>query len=316
MRYRNKIEKLVHKQILVHKADALAKVEFLKNTLLDNKDYKDCYNTIRTLEFESSKLNNKSNEFIDLHNKITTHKIELDNLLKKYGYSQKDLLPQFNCTKCHDEAILNNQWCTCYKKRLSEYLLHISGVNTKQLPQFKDSNINLFKEDAKVEIEKIYKKMEEYTNKLENTKHKVVTLIGKTGVGKTFLAECMIQNAIKNAYYTIYTTAFAINNDFLSYQLAPVEQKQEILSKYLDCDFLVIDDLGTEPRLNNITEEYFYIILNERISNNKNILITTNLSLDQIQDVYGDRIFSRIANQHKCVLINMRGQDLRIKKVS
>ena len=193
-------------------------------------------------------------------------------------------------------------------------LFNNSDIKNKKLPEFKDINFSVFGTDVVSEMKNLYKKLEDYSANLINAQKKIITLIGNTGVGKTYLAECTVNNAINNSFYTVYTTAFALGNEMLSYHLADLNNKKTILSKFLNCDFLVIDDLGSEPKYNNVTEEYLYLIINERLNKNKNTLITTNLDLEQIRNNYGERIFSRIANQNKCAIIKLQGKDLRLKK--
>ena len=105
-----------------------------------------------------------------------------------------------------------------------------------------------------------------------------------------------------------------MNNDFLQYCRASIEEKNEVLAPYLESDVLLLDDLGTEPLLNNITLDYLYLILNERILNNKSIIINSNLTLEELLDRYGERIFSRIVNKKTGLAIKFLGEDLRLKK--
>ena len=70
---------------------------------------------------------------------------------------------------------------------------------------------------------------------------------------------------------------------------------------YLDivntCDFLVIDDLGAEPVLQNVTNEYLLGIITERLRQGKHTVVTTNLTPEEIQEKYNDRIFSRLTEK-------------------
>ena len=74
----------------------------------------------------------------------------------------------------------------------------------------------------------------------------------------------------------------------------------------------MIDDLGTEPILKNITKEYLYNLINVRQVNNKPTFITTNLSLDNILERYDDRIFSRLGNKNLATNIQLTSSDKRV----
>ena len=80
----------------------------------------------------------------------------------------------------------------------------------------------------------------------------------------------------------------------------------------VNCDVLFLDDLGSENKIKNVTNEYLYLVLNERMLNHKKTVITTNLNLAQIQDVYGERIFSRLMHKKHSLKIKMEGKDLRV----
>ena len=124
----------------------------------------------------------------------------------------------------------------------------------------------------------------------------------------------MATHALSLGLMLKYTTAFNFNQDMLKYHCARLEDKGEIINPYLQSDILFIDDLGTENKINNVTDEYLYSILNERMQGHKKTVITTNLDFGQIQDLYGERIFSRLVHKKHSVKINFMGDDLRVKK--
>ena len=126
--------------------------------------------------------------------------------------------------------------------------------------------------------------------------------------------ECMATYAIEKGIKIKYITAFNFNQDMLKYHCARLEDKDEIMEDYLHSDILFIDDLGTENKINNVTKEYLYSVLNDRMTSHKSTVITTNLDFAQIQDVYGERIFSRLMHKKQSLKINFTGSDLRLKK--
>ena len=165
---------------------------------------------------------------------------------------------------------------------------------------------------TKVSFNLLIKLFKSYISKLKSTDKKLFLLSGQVGVGKTYILKATTHEAIKNGYFSLYTTAFDLNKSFLNYHCAKLENKDEIISKYLDCDLLLIDDLGTENKLNNVTTEYLYLIINQRLESGKNTIITTNLQIDQLKDLYDERIMSRISNKQTCITTNLTGNDLRL----
>ena len=132
-------------------------------------------------------------------------------------------------------------------------------------------------------------------------------MVGGTGTGKTFLLECMASDLINRGFNVMFTTAFALNDECRKYHFSLPSKVNE----FMDCDVLIIDDLGTEPLLKNITIEYLFNIINLRQKRYKPTLISTNLSLDDILNRYDDRIFSRLSNKITSLTISFNGIDMR-----
>ncbi|MBR4745544.1 MAG: ATP-binding protein [Clostridia bacterium] len=287
--------------------------EFMLDNALSHKDVEKLYKKCKSLQFDIAKLKYAGSSTTQKEKSLNDTKKELYALLNKYGIDRNSLKVKYNCPICHDKGIVDGKDCECLKHEMSEILLKESGINKDKLPAFSDVYFKIFGEQEK-EIRKIYDTLQKYTN-TNTTKH-VVTITGKVGVGKTHLIECMLNECVVNCNkYVIYTTAVGLNNDMLKYHTSPMDEKGDILQRYFDCDILFVDDLGTENVLKNVTCEYLYQILSERTRLNKNTIITTNLDMQQIMDVYDERIFSRIADQNNCLLIKMDGKDLRtIKK--
>ena len=105
-----------------------------------------------------------------------------------------------------------------------------------------------------------------------------------------------------------YKTAFELNELARLYHIG----KSYDFTDCLNADVLLIDDLGTEPVLKNVTKEYLYNLINIRQINNRATLISTNLSLDNIIERYDERIFSRLANKNLSATIQLFSKDKRI----
>ena len=79
----------------------------------------------------------------------------------------------------------------------------------------------------------------------------------------------------------------------------------------LSVPLLLIDDLGSEPMMRNITVEYLFTLLNERMAARRHTVIATNLSPLQLQQTYGERVSSRLLDRTRCAVIKLEGKDLR-----
>ena len=179
------------------------------------------------------------------------------------------------------------------------------------LHTFEKANFELF--DNPEEIKKLYKRLQNWCNTLQTTEYKNILLVGAPGVGKTYLVESICNNLISKNVVINYYTAFALNDLFLKYRTSFNENRAGLLDGVLQCDVLIIDDLGSEPNMKN-NEEYFYSVFNERLANNKNTIIATNLSLEQLFKRYGERTFSRLTNKSNSLFLQIENSDLRFKK--
>ena len=80
----------------------------------------------------------------------------------------------------------------------------------------------------------------------------------------------------------------------------------------IDAPLLLIDDLGTEPMMRNITVEYLFTLLNERALNKRHTVIATNLTPAQLQERYGERVTSRLLDRSQTIALLLKGKDLRL----
>ena len=79
----------------------------------------------------------------------------------------------------------------------------------------------------------------------------------------------------------------------------------------IEVPLLLIDDLGTEPMMRNITVEYLFTLLNERAANRRHTVIATNLSPVELKERYGERVASRVLDRSACATLKFTGKDLR-----
>lgn len=297
------------------KLDAEYQANINKFNVLENPEYKKLYNQCKLFALDVAKAEYGGKNASAVREAFKKQKALLYKKLTDEGIDIDSLYPKYSCPKCKDSGTINGEFCECFKKELSSELLSESGLSDNNLPTFDKISTEIVKNKKQREqYDNIVKVLKEYVNLIPNTSKHIITLIGEVGVGKTHLLKACVNEAIEKGLYCYFTTAFALNQDMLKYHLGSLEEKQSIIEKYLECDLLCIDDLGTENTIKNVTVEYLYLIINERFQAKRNTIITTNLNLEQIMENYDERIFSRIANKKDCVLINMVGDDLRLVK--
>ncbi|MCK9574448.1 MAG: ATP-binding protein [Clostridia bacterium] len=284
--------------------------EVLKNNL-----YYDLYKKENNLVVNIAKI-----EFLET--KADKEREELENIKRKkeqvlhaLNINPKDLEPKYNCKLCQDTGYVNDKMCACLKKAVTNELIKLSGMNLNPDRNFNNVNFGIFSDSVRANMQKIYDKLHTVTQKYPDTKIKSVYIAGNTGTGKTYLSECVANAFIERGFTVYYTTAFNLNNNFLKYHTTFDASKTQFLSPVLDCDALFIDDLGTEPILKNVTLEYLWLVLNERMQKGAFTFINSNLLTKELRDRYGDRIFSRLMNKSSSIILKIEGEDLRLKSI-
>ena len=144
------------------------------------------------------------------------------------------------------------------------------------------------------------------------TDYRSLYLYGPTGVGKTFLTNCIAKELIENSNSVIYVSSIRLfeilaNNTFKKNDNL---DGKDLADNILDCDLLIIDDLGTEM-VNSFTASALFNCINERHLRRKSVIISTNLSLAELRSTYSERVFSRITSNY--TLLKIYGEDLRMK---
>ena len=138
---------------------------------------------------------------------------------------------------------------------------------------------------------------------------------GDTGNGKTFLSNCIAKELIESGYSVIYFTAFQLFHLRARITFDPSSQSEDsnrLYSDIFECDLLIIDDLGTE-NANSFTSSQFFLILNERHLRKHATIISTNMSIQMLNDTYSERSVSRILGSYELFLF--KGRDIRPRKM-
>lgn len=136
---------------------------------------------------------------------------------------------------------------------------------------------------------------------------------GAPGLGKTFLSACIAREVSDCGFSVVYDTAAHIFQRFESEKFgresAFEESAEEDARRYLQCDLLIMDDLGTEMRT-EFVQSAFYRIVNDRLLHRKKTVLSTNLEMDAISRRYGEAVFSRLRGEYQ--VLHFFGEDIRI----
>ncbi len=134
---------------------------------------------------------------------------------------------------------------------------------------------------------------------------------GNTGLGKTFLSGCIARAVAEKGFSVIYDTAIQIISDYEAVRFGDnSEESRRSLNKYTACDLLIIDDLGTEM-VTQFTISALYQVINTRLIQGKQTIVSTNLDPHGIRSRYSPQIASRLLGEFE--LISFLGEDIRLR---
>ena len=273
--------------------------------------YKELEEEVISLYAQRARLLIKGNaeEIVHITDKIDDLKQKQEELLTGEGYPADYLEPHYTCPICHDTGFVDGVRCRCFKQALLNRLYERSNIKkVLEKENFSTLRHDLQIGDDQKQFEKAYAKSVKFTEEFGTT-YKNLCFTGTVGTGKSFLSNCILDSLIKKEYSCVYYTAPSLFETIADYKFRRVPGLLNPTEYLYTCDLLVIDDLGTEMT-NSFTTSELLNLLNERHKANKSTIISTNLDLENLNNTYSDRIFSRIvSNFDICVL---SGQDIRI----
>lgn len=243
-----------------------------------------------------------------------------ESLLTSAGYPKDYLELHYSCPDCQDTGYIDNKKCHCFQKAIIDLLytqsnlvgiLQKENFNTCSLEYYSGNHIDPLTGRSSLDAMRTALKVcHEFVDNF-GLEFSNILLYGDTGVGKTFLSHCVAKELIDKSYSVIYLTASQLFDTFAKNTFGKDSDAQLAYEHIYNCDLLIIDDLGTELS-NSFTTSQLFICLNERIIRNKSTMISTNLALDDIKNIYSERTFSRITSAY--TVLRLTGDDIRIQK--
>ncbi|MBQ8315077.1 MAG: ATP-binding protein [Lachnospiraceae bacterium] len=243
-------------------------------------------------------------------------------LLQAAGYPVDYLELAYTCPDCKDTGFIGQEKCHCFKQSLTFALSKASTLSNQlekeNFDTFSFSYYDDITADSQLRLtprenmRKIVADAKKFVADFE-TDRRSILIYGNTGVGKTFLTNCIARALLNTPHHVVYMTAHSLFEAFEAHRFDYTEQTDvNSLYQYIfQCDLLIIDDLGTELS-NAFTNSMLYTCINERQLHGKSTVISTNLSLEQFRDRYSERIFSRITGSY--TLWKLIGKDIRVLK--
>lgn len=329
-------------QILKQLLKEYDKKRFIEEELADYKK-KAFFTTHPELEKINTDLNTLA---ISISKSVLSNNLEKKNELqmqfnnlqskKKLLYKQLNItdnffLPQYECPLCNDTGYIsdsNNKsiLCNCIKQKLFNIKYNSSNIGDLDKENFSSFNISLYSDEINKDkykanispqknMENVLNIAKRFINNFDNPNEKNLLFIGNTGLGKTFLSNCIAYELLKKGKTVLYQSSINMLDAVIDYKFGKSDNNENIYNNILNVDLLIIDDLGTE-NINSIKFAELFNIINSRLLNQNNhitkTIISSNLNIENLFKNYDERIVSRLVGNYN--ICRFFGDDIRFIK--
>ena len=214
--------------------------------------------------------------------------------LRANGYPADYSDVHYECEECMDTGFLNGRMCKCLRSALNYAGYESSGVlKLIEKQNFDTFDLKYYDGNERLNMERVLNRAKSYAAGFDGTSMKNLLFVGTTGLGKTHLSSAIAKIIIDNGYDVVYESAQKIFADFEAERFGRVPAGESRTERYMECDLLIIDDLGTEMQT-QFTVPCLYNLINSRLIAEKSMIISTNVRKEELLAKYSDRITSRL----------------------
>ena len=247
---------------------------------------------------------------------------EKNKLLKSLNLPSDYLSPHFDCSICNDTGYVGNSLCSCIKQKIYDIEYNKSNIGNIKFENFDNFKFDIYSDEPnpavfhsqyspRENMKKIYAISKKFVTNFDSPEEKNLMFLGPTGLGKTFLSNCIAKEILDSGKTVLYQTAPVMLDSIIKSKFE--KNSSPILEHILNVDLLIIDDLGTET-MNSMKFTELFTIINTRLLNQTakitKTIISTNMDLKDIFSVYNERIGSRIVGNYN--ICRFFGNDLRL----
>lgn len=248
---------------------------------------------------------------------ITDLRVKKAELLVQNNYSQDYLNLKYHCTLCKDTGYVGVEKCSCFYKHLVRLYYNNSELtDSLRINNFNNFNIEYYtthklgeeKFSPRRNIETILDYIQHDYVPNFRAHNDNMLFYGNSGTGKTFMSHCIAKELLDKGFLVTYRTSDELIKNLKQITFEGNKTLEDLL---LNCDLLIIDDLGAE-QITDFSVTEFFTFLNKKLLSKKKMLISTNLTLPQLSKSYTERITSRLFGNFK--LQKFYTDDIRVKK--
>ena len=234
-------------------------------------------------------------------------------LLTENGFPPDYLEMTWDCPDCHDTGYIGREKCHCLRRRETAILYDQSHLD--QLAEgavFAALSEKYYAGEDLEHFRQVRSACERFVEEFDQV-YRNLYLYGTVGTGKTLLSVCAARALIERGKSVLYFSASSLFDRLAdcTFGSGTRDALREFTADLYGCDLLIIDDLGTEFT-NAFVASQLFSCISERGLNRHSTIISTNLSLKEMQARYSDRVFSRITSTYE--LCKLTGKDIRLQR--
>ena len=222
------------------------------------------------------------------------------------------------CDRCGGSGYVGSVMCECLQElcrqeqRKELTLLSCGKENFAQfrLEYYSDAYDSRYGASPRQIMEKNFRNCRSYAATFSMDSGNLL-FVGGTGLGKTFLSACIARVVTDRGFSVMYESAAHLFAKLEKAKFGGSEEARRDAEKYMDCDLLILDDLGTEMP-GQFVSAALYTLLNDRLLEGKPMLISTNLNIEEVGRRYTPQIASRL--QGSFTRLTFVGEDIRVMK--
>lgn len=247
---------------------------------------------------------------------------QIGDILEKNGMARNSLEPVYRCPVCEDKGYTGEPvrtMCSCMKIRYQEKLRKAIGLENDHGETFDTFDESILSEEnlpgkdysQRALTVMVRDRCKQWAATYPDNEIRNILLMGQTGLGKSFLMHAMAEKLIERGQDVLMISAYR----FLEIARAGYfNNSMDEMKELVDADVLLLDDLGSEPLMQNITVEQLFVLVNERQRRGKATVISTNLNKAEFRERYTERITSRLMDARQSVVLTLMGADVRMRK--
>lgn len=232
-------------------------------------------------------------------------------LLKENNIPPAFLEPVWRCDACQDTGYVTGEdggkrMCACLTQRMLAEQFTQGQVSRRE--RFETFQEDIFptprQRKATCKARDICK---DYAERFPGNNPPGLLILGQAGLGKSFLLNCVAVRVLERGFSVLSLPAY----DYMQAVLAALRDRQPMPDFHAP-DLLILDDLGAEPMLNNITRENLTNLLDARQRQGLATAFSSNFTREQIINEYGERFAFRLLSPRNTLTLELIGENLRL----